>query len=225
MPGSFGIFDDVVSETIRVLQPKTLLDIGAGAGKYGRMAASVSPQTKRVGIEIEPSYIEQYALNDLYHEVRQTDAATLMQTGHDEMYDLAIIGDCIEHMPKSVGLDLLNFLTYRTQYTLILSPEFCLQGSVNGVGSESHISVWSEVDFAWHDLWAFENSMAICLFLLRGYQPSTISLSQMVAKLNNAQLPVMDFYRQKTVRHAHLSIHSRLRTEVLDGVEQSFRPR
>ena len=83
---------------------------------------------------------------------------------------MVIIGDCIEHMPKSVGLDLLNFLTYRAQYIIVLAPEFLVQGSVDGMKSESHISVWSEYDFQWHDAWAFENALTISLFLLRGYQ-------------------------------------------------------
>lgn len=71
----------------------------------------------------------------------------VVSASQGEFFDLAIIGDCIEHMPKSVGLDLLNFLTYRTQHTIVLAPEFSVQGSVNGVVSKSHVSVWSEVDF------------------------------------------------------------------------------
>ncbi len=154
MPGSFQNFDAVVAHLIKALNPARILDIGCGSGKYGKMVSIHAPSCHRIGIEAEQSYIDQFALNETYHEVRHGFAWPVLSEAHNEFFDLCIIGDCIEHMQKSVGLDLLNFLTYRTQYIVVLAPEFSVQGSVNGVDSESHISVWSERDFVWHDRWA-----------------------------------------------------------------------
>jgi hypothetical protein len=222
MPGSYGIFDDVVTEMIRTINPKKMLDIGTGAGKYGIISSHVAPDCYKIGVEVEESYIETYKLNEIYDEMRIVDARSLMEQ-HDDYYDLVIIGDCIEHLPKSQGLDLLNFLTYRSQYIIVLAPEFCIQGSVNGVGSESHVSVWSEADFAWHDAWAFENSMTICLFLLRGYLESPISLNVLAESINSQSLPVMDFNRERKIRNANLQLNIRRRNEIIDGQEVCFR--
>ncbi len=223
MPGSYGVFDDVVEAIIAEIKPQTLLDIGTGAGKYGKMLRSIAPDCRRVGVEMEPSYIRDYQLAELYHEIRPIDAATLMTTTHDEFHDLVILGDCIEHMPKSTGLDLLNFLTYRAKYVLVLVPEFCIQGSVNGVGSESHVSVWSEADFAWHDAWAFENAMTVSLFLLRGYQPNAVPLTSVIDAVNKKNAAVMDFNRERFHRPAHLTAHIRRRVEMVNGQEYCFR--
>jgi hypothetical protein len=42
-------------------------------------------------------------------------------------YDAVILGDCIEHMRKSVGLDLLNFLVYRSSIIVVKFPVQMIQ--------------------------------------------------------------------------------------------------
>ena len=224
MPGSFGVFDDVVSAIVKKINPKTFLDIGTGAGKYGKIVRDSSSDCQVLGVEVEQSYISTYNLKSIYDEIWLKDAAKLMRENIGMSFDLVIIGDCIEHMPKSLGLDLLNFLTYRCGYTLVLSPEFIIQGVVGGIESEAHISVWSEEDFRWHDQWAFDNCCMINLFLLRGYLKTGIPLRALVHEINKSSVPVMDFLREKTVRTANLQLHSRPRVDFLDGREISFRP-
>ncbi len=223
MPGSFGIFDDAVAALVSAIAPTSVLDIGTGSGKYGELVKSRAPHVALHGIEVEASYVERYKLRELYPNLRVMNAMNLLNVGHDEKYDLVIIGDCIEHMRKSDGLDLLNFLTYRCQYTVVLAPEFCVQGSVNGIGSESHISVWSEHDFAWHDAWAFDNAQTIGLYLLRGYLPGPSTLEGVVNSVNAAKPPVMDFARERVIRATHLALHARHRFEQLNGQTVSFR--
>lgn len=159
----------------------------------------------------------------LYHEIRNIDAATLMRTAHNEIFDLVVIGDCIEHMPKSTAIDLLNFLTYRARYILVLAPEFCVQGTAGDIESESHVAVWSEADFFWHDAWAFDNCCTISLFVLRGYQPSPVPIKILVHEINKRNIPAMDFYRKNIARAANLSLNIRRRTEVSQGQEISYR--
>src|SRR5205823_14385763 len=75
----------------------------------------------------------------------------LIDRAIDETYDLVVIGDCIEHLRKSDGIDLLNFLVYRTKYLWVIYPERMVQGRWEGHKSEAHISAWSDADFAWMD--------------------------------------------------------------------------
>lgn len=37
MPYSSFIFDNAIAEIIKIIKPKVVLDLGAGAGKYGSM--------------------------------------------------------------------------------------------------------------------------------------------------------------------------------------------
>ena len=224
MPGSFQNFDATVSQLIETLNPERFLDIGCGSGKYGKMACKHAPSCHRIGIEPEQGYIEQFGLKDIYHEVRHGYAWPVLSKDSSEFFDLCIIGDCIEHMPKSAGLDLLNFLTYRTQYTVVLAPEFSVQGSVNGVDSESHVSVWSERDFAWHDRWAWDNCLTISMFVLRGYQATRTDFNSLINRINVSQVPVKDFYGQKTVRAAAFKKVIHQREEVYEGALRGYRP-
>ena len=207
MPGSFVVFDSLARQLIEWIAPQQALDFGAGAGKYGRLLQSAAPGCKRIAVEPEASYVERFGLKALYDEVHVQTAAQWQASDLNARYDLAILGDCIEHMPKSVGLDLLNVLAYRAAYTLVIAPEFLVQGAVDGVDGEAHISVWSERDMQWHDRWAYDNCRAISIFLLRGYLPSTVPLGDLVERVNAAQLPVHEFNDATTlVRPARLRL-------------------
>jgi len=224
MPGSFGVFDDAVSAMVKKMDPQVFLDIGTGSGKYGTIVREAVRGCRRIGLEVEQSYISRFNLHSIYDEIWVKDAAKLMREHLNSSFDVVNIGDCIEHMPKSLGLDLLNFLTYRCGYTIVLSPEFIIQETVEGIESESHVSVWSEEDFRWHDQWAFDNCCAINLFVLRGYRKTNISLRALVHEINRGSVPVMDFLRTKKVKTANLVFHNRPRIEILDDRETSFRP-
>lgn len=147
MPFSTSIFDEIVKTTIKHLSPKRCLDIGAGAGKYGKIIRTIIPDSHIIAIEIEPSYISEYNLRHIYNEVKLMDALNLIYEKIDEQYDLVILGDILEHLKKSAGVDLINFLVYRTKYILVNYPFRYLQNDVDGYKHEAHISVWHENDF------------------------------------------------------------------------------
>lgn len=193
MPGSFVVFDSLARQLIEWIGPQHALDFGAGAGKYGHLLRAAAPGCRTLAVEPEASYVERFGLAQLYDEVQPLTAHAWMAAQPDARFDLAILGDCIEHMPKSVGLDLLNALAYRAAYTLVVVPEFMVQGAVDGVAGEAHVSVWSERDLHWHDLWAYDNCRAMSVFLLRGYLPAPVPLAELVQRVNAAQVPVHDF--------------------------------
>jgi len=151
MPYSRAALDDVSETLIRGVSLGRCLDVGPGAGKYGRLVRSIHRSAKILAIEIDAAYIEQFRLRDIYDEVLCGPASLLFGQDLDAAYDLVIIGDCIEHMKKSEGTDLLNFLAYRSKYIFVIYPVRWIQGSWHGHRSEAHVSVWSEADFAWLD--------------------------------------------------------------------------
>jgi trans-aconitate methyltransferase len=222
MPYSAPSFDEITKAIIQMLSPQRVLDIGCGAGKYGELVRALVPAATVIGIESEAGYIERFKLDLIYDDVRQMNAIDLITSATEEFYDLVIIGDCIEHLPKSAGLDLLNFLTYRCAYILVVCPEFDVQNAHEGVQSEAHISVWSERDFGWHDLWATAAVMNMLLFVLRGYLKATISLPDMVEKVNRLESPLYS-RTGKVIKKCQLELTAKLRTELIDGQEVSFR--
>jgi len=168
MPYSDVLFDDISSKFIQNIQIVECLDIGSGAGKYGKVVRQFHPNARIVGIEIEPDYISKFDLNSIYDYMRCIAAEKIIEEDIDKQYDLVIIGDCIEHMRKSVGIDLLNFLVYRSKYILVLYPEKYLQGSWEGYRSEAHISFWKENDFSGMDFISLHREYMVAVFI-NGY--------------------------------------------------------
>lgn len=216
--GSFPIFDSVVEQVIGWTAPSRALDIGAGAGKYGRMLRVAAPGCERVGIEVDAAHVERFALHELYGRVDVADAAQWWRSHAEESFDLVILGDCLEHMSKSDGFDLLNAMTYRCAWLVVLVPEFIIQGAVGGADSEVHRSVWSERDMHWHDLWAWDNTRAMSLIVLRGYLPSPLAIDVLVRRINEGALPVRDYDGQGVVRNCRLRLVDQAR-------ETAYRPR
>ena len=133
-------------------------------------------------------------------DARQSPAglAALADTAH--RFDLVILGDSLSRMPKSAGLDLLNALVYRSAYLVITAPEFELH-------DPTRVSVWSERDLGWHDLWAWDNCRAVSLLILRGYQQAAVSLTELVERFNSGTVPIHEFYeRESQVRPVRLRL-------------------
>ncbi len=206
MPESFPVFDALVQHLMARLLPARALDVGTGSGKYGRLLAQHAPACQRVGVEVEASYVQRFALDAQYHQLHVEDVTTWWRRTPDELFDLVLVGDCIQHLAKSDGLDLLNALVYRCGWLVLLAPEFMVQQAVGGLASAAHRSVWSERDLLWHDLWAWDNCRGITLLVLRGYQPSPLTLPAWVDEVNAGQLPLHHFDGEALVRPARLRL-------------------
>lgn len=180
MPFSYDYFDKYVGDLVGLLRPATVLDIGPGAGKYGKIVRERSKadgfSCQMPAIEIEEKYVLKFGLDQIYDGVIIDDALTYLLTYPRLKHDLVIIGDCIEHMRKSEGIDLLNFLVYRTGYICVIYPVEFPQDDWEGHRHEAHISTWCPKDFAnWDTLHrSWEN---IRLSLVKGYLPSRMKIT------------------------------------------------
>ncbi len=218
MSGSFPIFDAVCERLVGAISPARALDIGAGAGKYGRLLSSAAPACERVALEVEAEHVERFGLRELYQRVEVADATQWWRANPEEAFDLVVAGDCLQQIPKSEGIDLVNAWLYRSAYLLLVAPEFVVQGAVDGHASSVHRSAWSERDLQWHDLWAWDNTRSVTLMLLRGYRPSGVPLHAVVQQLNDAHVPVRDYDGAGLVRPCRMRLVDHAREAV-------YRPR
>lgn len=218
MAVSFPVFDSVIEQLVGWMAPKQALDIGAGAGKHGRLIARAAPDCERTAIEINDAYVDRFELRPAYHRVEVTDAASWWRANADEVFDVVIAADVLQAMPKSAGLDLVNALVYRSAWVVLQLPEFIIQGAQDGSDANVHRSVWSERDLHWHDLWAWDNTRALTLAVLRGYQPSPLTIDELVRRVNEGTLPLHDYDGQGFVRNCRLRLVDHPR-------EVAYRPR
>lgn len=168
MPFSMPSFDDKIKKIVSGKKYKNFLDIGAGAGKYGKMIRHNVSDARMTAVEVDKSYIKQYKLKNLYDEVLNIDIDSFIDNNPSFVCDVAIIGDCIEHLRKSTGIDLINYLVYRTQKIVIVFPIAMIQYDWQGHASEAHRSIWDKHDFAGFKF-KFERKGAMCLVVIDGY--------------------------------------------------------
>jgi SAM-dependent methyltransferase len=148
-----------ISDVLHVVeqcQPRSVLDVGVGFGKWGVLCRDVlevyhermnrPDWTARVdGIEIHDSY-----RNDLwryaYDNVHVGNAAQVLTgLGH---YDLILCCDVIEHFEKNEGLDLLRLMLQHGEVVVITSPRgYSPQGPTHSNEYQTHLSGWSRDDF------------------------------------------------------------------------------
>lgn len=172
MPTSLPTFDRELELYFEHADHGTVLDIGPGEGRFGKMLRRVRPAVKRIAVELESAYVEQYGLRDIYDELLVMDARRLMDDVRST-FGAVIIGDVIEHLPKSAGTDLLHFLVYRSWVMFVKFPVQMLQDDWEGHVSEAHVSVWSELDFSIFDHVFIERD-PMQMAVVRGYRNRAI---------------------------------------------------
>lgn len=156
MPTSdVGLVPVVVREMQR-LQPRSVLDIGVGFGKWGYLAReylevwqgrlSRREWTIRVdGIEAFPAY--RNPLWDwVYDNIHLGDVRQLVDTVGS--YDLVLMCDVIEHMDKPSAASVVRALFKRSRTMIVTTPTtFWAQEAENGNPFERHVSFWHPIDF------------------------------------------------------------------------------
>lgn len=169
MPFSLPQFDDQIEKLLRNKNFENFLDIGAGEGKYGKMIKAINPQAKVTAVEVDKSYIVKYKLKNLYDEVLNIDIDSFIDNNPAYNCDAVVIGDCIEHLRKSSGIDLLNYLVYRTQQIIIKFPVELIQYDWHGHASEAHRSIWDKHDFEGFNFKFYKKDM-MRLVVIKGYR-------------------------------------------------------
>ena len=152
MPGSSDLFDDRICSLIGGSDYKTFLDIGAGYCKMGMLVrVNKGAEAKITGIDINRA-METNMASAGYDEIVVGDAVMWLFDNPDRCFDCVFICDCLEHLRKSDGIDVLNHLTIRSKKIVLKIPlnnkdSYLFQTGQNEYNSEAHISIWGAADF------------------------------------------------------------------------------
>lgn len=129
-------------EKIIEINPKTVLDIGAGQGVYLDLIRSGIGQDVVVdAIEVWEPYIKEFNLVQRYNTVFCVDARNASKFD----YDLVILGDVLEHMTEEEALELWHKISLQAKYAIISIPIIHYhQDAINGNPFEIHVEEdWS----------------------------------------------------------------------------------
>lgn len=110
------------TEWFKTFSPEKTLDIGAGAGEYGRLIRKDSPGKRIDAIEIFEPYVERFKLREIYDRVFVSDIRDrdfLMSLDH---YDLMIMGDVLEHLTKEEAIQVWRALKQKSTFIWISIP-------------------------------------------------------------------------------------------------------
>lgn len=134
-----------IEEWLCQIKPSTALDIGAGSGTYGKMIRNEFPDIFTLeAVEVWGPYVEQFSLYGIYNQIYVCDVRHIDQ-GLTTGFDVAIIGDVIEHMPRHEAKAVLNRLISGNKNVIISFPVLHLdQDAYEGNWFEEHIDHWTE---------------------------------------------------------------------------------
>jgi SAM-dependent methyltransferase len=146
-------------DLVKRLDPKSILDIGVGFGRWGILFREflevwgernyTGKWNRRIdGVEIFPGYLKDYH-KYFYSNIYNEEALSFMRK-LDIKYDLINCGDVIEHLEKNDALELIRLCLEKSQSVLINIPigDNWEQGAINNNEYERHRSSWQLSDFA-----------------------------------------------------------------------------
>ncbi len=142
---------------VRKLNPRSILDVGVGFGRWGILfrefleiweGSKYDGDWERIidGVEIYPAYIKEYH-KYFYTNIYLQDALDFLKKT-ESGYDLVNFGDVIEHFEKKQGEELLKLAVEKSKYVLATVPigKHWPQAPTQNP-YEEHKSVWYDSDF------------------------------------------------------------------------------
>ncbi len=142
---------------IRRIQPKKILDVGIGFGRWGILSREFLElwqgrthikewEIQIDGVEIFKTNIEGYH-NYFYSNIFNEDIFDYLFRTQDD-YDLIILGDVLEHFEREKANELIDLCLIRTNYIILNLPlgDNWQQGELYNNPYERHLSFWSKKD-------------------------------------------------------------------------------
>ena len=137
MPYSDPANKSWAEQKLRDMNFKSVLDVGAGAGAYGKLARAINPEALIDAIEVWTPYIAEFGLHNIYNNVFNYEA----KDHNNWAYDVVIFGDVLEHMSKDEAFELYKRASEQCSYILFSIPIVHLpQGAWGGNPYETHVT-------------------------------------------------------------------------------------
>lgn len=148
MPFSSHVFNDLITSHVKKINPQLILDVGAGAGKYGKLIKSILPSVNVEGIEPTPQYLVDYKLSDIYNKIHSTTIQDFAKNNPRNRYNIVIFGDVLEHFFRSEAIDYIDYFLYRSDWAVVLWPTFMPQDDAMDNSYEIHKSNFNLIDLS-----------------------------------------------------------------------------
>jgi hypothetical protein len=148
MPFSADVFNGLIESHIKKINPQSILDVGAGAGKYGKILKSISTEFKVDAVEPTLQYLVDYKLNDIYNKVHCDTIQDFAKRNSRNRYNAVIFGDVLEHFFRSEAIDYIDYFLYRSDWVFVLWPTFMPQDDAMDNSYEIHKSNFNLIDLA-----------------------------------------------------------------------------
>ncbi len=114
-------FRDWLVHVAKPLGFKTFLDVGCGAGTYGKIIREVMGRDVQIGaVEIFTEYIERHNLHEIYDKIITGDIRDLPP--QSIVVDLIIAGDVLEHLAMLESGEVVNRLRKRCRFLWAALP-------------------------------------------------------------------------------------------------------
>ncbi len=129
--GSIAVKDPFVCAELAAIQPRTVVDFGAGAGRMGELCRRIlGPDVHLTAVEACDSTVELLHTTGIYSEIEH---ALLQNWIADNMrrFDLAIFGDVLEHLDRREVFSVLNHVLDFAKHVIVTVPLRNLQQDGN----------------------------------------------------------------------------------------------
>lgn len=148
MPSSDPIAIPKIISIVKILNPRSILDVGCGTGKYGLLFREyldinynrLNPASWQIiidAVEIDESYltpVHEFIYNNVWN-------ADWLKHSVPDGYDIIFLGDVLEHWPDGKWQEALLKAKRYSKFTIIACPNWSgsiMQGSFYGHDQEIH---------------------------------------------------------------------------------------
>lgn len=140
MPHSANSFDHILQDHVVNLKPNSILDIGAGSGKNGKLIKQTGYTGKLDCLEPTAKYISEFNLTDIYNTVYPYNISKFVDEVYKFEYDLVVCGDVLEHLFRSQVIDYIDYFLYKCKWMIVIWPNNMPQDDYGNNPYEIHKS-------------------------------------------------------------------------------------
>ena len=124
--------------------PATVLDVGAGYGKFGVLVREYSKAVRVDAVDVNPPHYPVYD-NVYLGDLRNLDG--VLPPDAPARYDLVLLIDVLEHLSKAEGWETLDRLARRSWRLLVATPWGYRPQFDPDMPYETHVSGWFPWEF------------------------------------------------------------------------------